>query len=70
MSIKYISSLELQKLTDNELDNYATKMMNEQIDICNIMDIWSDNYNLVSDEYERRRAKRCVIIENNSTTRH
>lgn len=70
MSIKYLDSLKLQELDIDALDEYARKMMQEQIDILDLIDQWTDCFNLINEEYDRRRAERTTFIENNSTTRH
>lgn len=68
--MKYLSSLELKALSEEDLDDYSVKMMDKQMDILDEMDKWSDYYYLIADEYTRRKAGRCTIIQNESTTRH
>lgn len=68
MSIKYI--INLDNLSDRELDAYAEWMMDLQTAILDSIDTWTDNYNLVADEYLTRRSKRATIVKNESETRH
>jgi hypothetical protein len=68
MSIKYLVNLD--NLSDKELDQYAEWMMDLQTAILDSIDIWTDNYNLIADEYLTRRSKRATIIKTESETRH
>lgn len=68
MSIKYL--VNFNNLSDQELDEYAEWMMTLQMAILDSIDVWTDNYNLVADEYLTRRSKRATIIKTESETRH
>lgn len=70
MSMKYLSKQELQELTDKELDNYTTVLTQYQSNILDMMDVWVDNYNITSDEYDRRKAPQRIIMKNDSETLH
>lgn len=68
--MKYLSKQELQELTDKELDNYTTVLTQYQSNILDMMDVWVDNYNIASDEYDRRKSPQRIIIKNDSETLH
>lgn len=68
--MKYLSKQELQELTDKELDNYTTVLTQYQSNILDMMDVWVDNYNITSDEYDRRKAPQRIIMKNDSETLH
>lgn len=70
MSIKYKTAIELQNLTDEQLQEYNDKLADEQLIILNDIDIWTDFYNLLSDEYDRRYKVKSLYIDNKSETRH
>lgn len=70
MSMKYLSKQELQELTDKELDNYTTVLTQYQSNILDMMDVWVDNYNITSDEYDRRKALQRIIMNYDSETLH
>ena len=70
MSIKYLTAEQLTKLNDHELDEYARLMMEEQINILDAIDVWTDYYNLTSDEYTKRKTKKSIVFNNNSDTLH
>ncbi len=69
--MKYLTKEELQSLTKEELDGYATEMTNYQMKILAVMDAWVEAYNDASDEYDRRKpASKKTLIMNESTTKH
>lgn len=68
--MKYLSKQELQELTDKELDNYTTVLTQYQSNILDMMDVWVDNYNITSDEYDRRKSPQRIIMKNDSETLH
>jgi hypothetical protein len=41
-----------------------------QSNILDMMDVWVDNYNITSDEYDRRKAPQRIIMKNDSETLH
>lgn len=71
--MKYLNNSELEKLTDEELKLYTDFMVTEQNRILDLMDLWVDSYNDISDEYNKRKSMtkyKLIVIKNDSDTRH
>ena len=69
--MKYLTKEQLETLTDQELDRYASILTEYQLKVIEVMDIWIDGYNLTSDEYDRRKVQtNKILIANDSDTKH
>lgn len=69
--MKYLDIEQLKQLSQEQLDDYSHKLMLEQMKLLELIDKWSDHYNIASDEYDRRKPKRYTfLINNESNTKH
>lgn len=71
MSTLYMTKEQLESLTDAELKQYSDAMVEAQLAILEAIDIWGDNYNLISDEYDRRAKRtKLVLVHVSNETKH